>query len=83
MDSAEGVHRANLYLQAGADYATLLPRTAEETKQIPKEVPGPLNYVNGEPGLAKRPDFTARELGTMGGKCSATRLRRFSFITRL
>jgi 2-methylisocitrate lyase-like PEP mutase family enzyme len=31
-------------------------------------VPGPLNYVNGEPGLAKRPDFTARELGTMGWK---------------
>ncbi len=65
---AEGVHRANLYLQTGADYVTLLPRTAEETKQIPKEVSGPLNYVNGEPGLAKRPDFTARELGTMGWK---------------
>ena len=65
---AEGVRRANLYLQAGADYATLLPRTAEETKQIPKEVPGPLNYVNGEPGVPKRPDFTARELGTMGWK---------------
>jgi 2-methylisocitrate lyase-like PEP mutase family enzyme len=65
---AEGVRRANLYLEAGADYALLFPRTVEETRQIPKEVHGPLNYVNAEQGLSERPNFTAQELGGMGWK---------------
>jgi 2-methylisocitrate lyase-like PEP mutase family enzyme len=63
---AEGVRRANLYLAAGADYVLLFPRTVEETKQLPKEVHGPLNFVNAEQGLPERPNFTAQELGTMG-----------------
>jgi methylisocitrate lyase len=65
---AEGIRRTNLYLQAGADYVTLFPRTVEETKQVPKEVHGPLNFVNAEPGLPGRPNFTAQELGAMGWK---------------
>jgi len=65
---AEGVRRANLYLQAGADYALLLPRSMEETRQIPKEVHGPLNFVSAEQGLPSRPNFTTRELGEMGWK---------------
>ena len=65
---AEGVRRANLYLQAGADYALLLPRTVEETKQIPKDVHGPLNFISAGPGLPNRPNFTTRELGEMGWK---------------
>ncbi len=65
---AEGVRRANLYLAAGADYALLFPRNLEETKQIPKEVHGPLNFVNAEQGLPGRPNFTAKELGPMGWK---------------
>lgn len=70
---AEGVRRANLYLQAGADYALLVPRTVEETRQIPKEVHGPLNFVSAEPGLPNRPNFTTRELGDMGWKmCNHT-----------
>lgn len=65
---AEGVRRANLYLEAGADYALLFPRNVEETRQIPKEVHGPLNFVNAEQGLPMRPNFTASELGAMGWK---------------
>lgn len=64
----ECVRRANLCLQAGADYVLLFPRTAEETRQIPKEVQGPLNFANAEQGMAERPNFTAQELGTMGWK---------------
>lgn len=65
---AEGARRANLYLQAGADYALLFPRTVEETRRIPKEVRGPLNFANAEHGLPNRPNFTAHELGDMGWK---------------
>ena len=65
---AECVRRANLCLQAGADYVLLFPRTAEETKQIPKEVQGPLNFANDEQATPGRPNFSARELGAMGWK---------------
>ena len=63
---AEGVRRANLYLATGADYALIFPRDLGETRQIPKEVRGPLNFVNAEQGLPGRPNFTAQELGAMG-----------------
>jgi methylisocitrate lyase len=65
---AEGVRRANLYLASGADYALIFPRDLEETRQIPKEVHGPLTFVNAEQGLSGRPNFTAQELGAMGWK---------------
>ena len=65
---AEGVRRANLYLASGADYALIFPRDLEETRQIPKEVHGPLTFVNAEHGLSGRPNFTAQELGAMGWK---------------
>lgn len=65
---AEGVRRANLYLEAGADYVLLFPRTAEEARQMPREVHGPLNFANAEQGMPERPNFTAEELGAMGWK---------------
>ena len=65
---AECVRRANLCLQAGADYVLLFPRTVEETKRIPKDVQGTLNFANAEQGIAERPNFTAQELGGMGWK---------------
>jgi methylisocitrate lyase len=65
---AEGIRRANLYLESGADYALLFPRNAEETRQIPKEVNGPLTFVNAENRLANRPNFTSQELDAMGWK---------------
>jgi 2-methylisocitrate lyase-like PEP mutase family enzyme len=65
---AECIRRANLCLQAGADYVLLFPRTVEETKRIPKEVQGPLSFANAEQGMAERQNFTAQELGAMGWK---------------
>ncbi len=65
---AEGVRRANLYLASGADYALIFPRDLEETRQMPKEIHGPLTFVNAEQGLSGRPNFTAQELGAMGWK---------------
>jgi methylisocitrate lyase len=65
---AEGIRRANLYLAAGADYALIFPRSLEETRQLPKEVHGPLTFVNAENGSPGRPNFTAQELGAMGWK---------------
>jgi methylisocitrate lyase len=63
---AEGVRRANLYLASGADYALIFPRNLEETRQIPKEVHGPLTFINAEHGINGRPNFTSQELDAMG-----------------
>lgn len=64
----ECVQRANLYLQAGADYVLLFPRTADETKRVPHEVHGPLNFASGDPGLPGPPNLNRQELGEMGWK---------------
>jgi 2-methylisocitrate lyase-like PEP mutase family enzyme len=66
---AEGVRRANLYAEAGADMIQLFPNTVEEAKQTPKEVSAPLNYVNseGKPSQLVRPVFSLQELEAMGG----------------
>lgn len=64
----ECVRRANLYLQAGADYVLLFPRTIEEAKQVPKEIHGPLNFANTDPGLPGSPKLTVQELREMGWK---------------
>jgi 2-methylisocitrate lyase-like PEP mutase family enzyme len=65
---AEGVRRANLYLESGADYALIFPRNADETRQIPKEVSGPLTFVNAEHRVPNRPSFSSQELDSMGWK---------------
>jgi methylisocitrate lyase len=65
---AEGVRRANLYLASGADYVLIFPRNVEESRQIPKDVRGPLAFVNAEHGIVNRPNFTSQELDGMGWK---------------
>ncbi|MGI0134261.1 MAG: isocitrate lyase/PEP mutase family protein [Candidatus Micrarchaeaceae archaeon] len=65
---AEGIRRANLYAEAGADIIQLFPNTLEEARQTPREVRAPLNYVNGLGGPGRRPVFPAKELETMGYK---------------
>jgi 2-methylisocitrate lyase-like PEP mutase family enzyme len=66
---AEGIRRANLYAEAGADMVQLFPNTVEEAKQTPKEVKAPLNYVNSEGKASNqvRPVFSLQELEAMGG----------------
>ena len=64
---AEGIRRANVYLEAGADMIMIYPRTAEQVRQIPKEVHGPINWTqsHGLPGTP--PVFPLQELEAMGG----------------
>jgi 2-methylisocitrate lyase-like PEP mutase family enzyme len=67
-DINEGIRRANLYRDAEADMIMLFPNTVEEAMRAAREIRAPLNYVNAEHGEARRPNFTAAELETMGYK---------------
>jgi methylisocitrate lyase len=65
---AEGVRRANLYLQTGADMIMFSHVTNEEQiKQLPREVHGPLNWTqsSGRPG--QPPIFSLQQLESFGG----------------
>jgi PEP phosphonomutase and related enzymes len=65
---AEGVRRANLYTEAGADMIMIFPNTVEEARQAPREIHAPLIYVNSEGNRLNRPIFGIRELEDMGYK---------------
>jgi 2-methylisocitrate lyase-like PEP mutase family enzyme len=65
---AEGVKRANLYLEAGADMAHIFPNNIEEARQAPKEIAGPVSTLNSVGNLLDRPLLTNRELEEMGYK---------------
>jgi methylisocitrate lyase len=65
---AEGIRRANLYSEAGADMIMMFPNTVEEARQAPREVRTPLIYVNSEGNRLGRPIFEVRELEDMGYK---------------
>ncbi len=65
---ADGVRRANLYAEAGADMIMLFPNTMEEARKSPAEVRAPLIYVNSEGNRLGRPIFAAGELDAMGYK---------------
>ena len=65
----EGVHRSNLYVEAGADM--IMPShvsTGEQVKRLPHEIHAPLNWTHsaGRPGEA--PVFSLQELEAMGGQ---------------
>ncbi|MCU1297941.1 MAG: hypothetical protein JWO91_2219 [Acidobacteriaceae bacterium] len=67
-DYAEGIRRANLYVEAGADMVMIFPNTVEEALQAPSEVQAPLIYVNSEGNRLKRPILTIQELEGAGYK---------------
>jgi 2-methylisocitrate lyase-like PEP mutase family enzyme len=66
---AEGVKTANRYFEAGADLIMMFPGTADEVKRLPKEVIGPINWVQ-----SFRPDQPAEiplhELEAVGRNAS-------------
>jgi methylisocitrate lyase len=70
-DFDEGVKRGNLFLEAGADMIMIFPNSVEEARQAPKEIKGPLCYVNSEGNRLKRPVFSTQELEDMGYKLAA------------
>jgi 2-methylisocitrate lyase-like PEP mutase family enzyme len=67
---AEGVERANLYLEAGAEMVLIFPSTLEEAKQAPREIKGPVCYTNSEGNMLRRPLFTVKQFEDMGYKLS-------------
>jgi methylisocitrate lyase len=73
---AEGMRRAQLYAQAGADMVMLFPNTPEEAARAPKECDVPLVYVNSAGNRVGRPVFSTQELEAMGYKavCDAISL---------
>jgi len=64
----EGVRRANLYAEAGADMVMIFPNTAEEARNAPREIRAPLIFVNSEGNRLARPIFSIGELEQMGYK---------------
>lgn len=65
---AEGVERANLFLEAGADMVMIFPNSVEEARQAPREIDGPISYVNSDGNRLGRPVFPVSELEEMGYK---------------
>lgn len=65
---AEGVERANLLLEAGAEMVMIFPNSLEEARRAPREIKGPVAYVNSEGNRLKRPVFSVKEFEDMGYK---------------
>ena len=66
----EGIERANLYLEAGAEMVMIFPNTREEAIQAVKEIKGPLAYTNSEGNKLRRPLFSVQEFQDIGYKLS-------------
>jgi methylisocitrate lyase len=66
---AEGVRRAQLYVEAGADMVMLFPNTREEAERAPRDCGVPLMYVNSAGNRVGRPVYNTAELDAMGYKC--------------
>lgn len=67
---AEGMERANLYLEAGAEMVMIFPDTEEDARRAPREIRGPLAYTNSEGNRLRRPLFSVQELEQLGYKLS-------------
>jgi methylisocitrate lyase len=66
----EGVIRANLCLEAGADMVMVFPNTLEEARRAPRDIKGPVAYTNSEGNRLGRPIFTEREFEELGYRLS-------------
>jgi 2-methylisocitrate lyase-like PEP mutase family enzyme len=64
----EGIRRARLYAEAGADMVMLFPNTAEEAARAPRDCPVPLIYVNSSGNRVGRPVYSTQELERFGYK---------------
>jgi methylisocitrate lyase len=67
---AEGIERANLYLEAGAEIVMIFPDAEDEARQAPREIKGPLAYTNSEGNRLRRPLFSVQEFEDLGYKLS-------------
>lgn len=67
---AEGMERANLYLEAGAEMVMIFPDTEADARQAPRDIKGPLAYTNSEGNRLRRPLFSVQEFQELGYKLS-------------
>lgn len=65
---AEGIRRANLYLEAGAEFVLVFPNSVEEAQSAPREIKGLTAYVNSDGNRISRPIFSRQQLEAMGYK---------------
>lgn len=65
---AEGIRRARLYAESGADMVMLFPNSAEEAAQAPADCPAPLIYVNSSGNRVGRPVYNTADLERLGYK---------------
>ncbi|MPZ23086.1 MAG: hypothetical protein GEU28_05980 [Dehalococcoidia bacterium] len=65
---AEGVERANLFLEAGADMVMIFPNDVDEARMAPRAIGGPICYVNSEGNRLGRPVLAVSELEDFGYK---------------
>jgi methylisocitrate lyase len=63
---AEGVRRANLFAEAGADMVMIFPKTLDEAANAPRDCKAPLIYVNSTGNRTERPILTTRQLSEFG-----------------
>lgn len=63
---AEGVRRANLFTEAGADMVMIFPKTLEEAANAPRDCKAPLIYVNSTGNRTGRPILTTQQLAGFG-----------------
>lgn len=65
----EGVRRARLYREVGADVVMLFPNNDEEARRCPGDCEGiPLAYVNSSGNRVGRPIYATQDLEAMGYK---------------
>lgn len=64
----EGIRRANLYAEAGADMVMLFPNDLEETRNAPSDAKVPLVYVTSVGNRVGRPVLNTSELEKFGYK---------------
>ncbi|HKQ01480.1 MAG TPA: isocitrate lyase/PEP mutase family protein [Actinomycetes bacterium] len=64
----EGVRRANALFGAGADLVMAFPDDLDQAAKFPRDVDGPVVYVNSLGNRVGRPVLTVRELEDMGYK---------------
>jgi 2-methylisocitrate lyase-like PEP mutase family enzyme len=64
----EGIRRANLYAEAGADLVMLFPNTAAEAERAPIDCQAHLVYVNSPGNRVGRPVYAIGDLEALGYK---------------
>jgi methylisocitrate lyase len=69
---SEAIRRARLYHEAGADVIMIFPNNENETRQVPRDLPGVhLVYANSEGNRVGRGLFSASQLESWGWKVMA------------